>query len=491
MFLGLDLGTTNVKVLVVDLDGAIVAQSSAPVERWTTPGGGVEQDIDQIWDATCQAIRQTLAQAPGQTIQAIGVSSQGGAMQWIDARRQPIGRVISWLDARGQPFDRQIEKEWGESYLIEHTGCNLSTTSLGQILRLQQDSPESFNAAREIGFVGDMIVERLCGRRAHDATSLSLAMLYNPAIDNADPVLLARLNLREKRLPDLIRPTEPAGPLQASAARATGLPVGIPVSPAIHDQYAAALGAGAVAAGDVLIGSGTAWVLLAVTARLTPPVAPRTFVCRHPVDGLFGQMFSMGNAGNAVESALKAAGTRDLDAASFDALLASASPGADGLRFQLSRNVAPSKNSRHAEMTQTAVGTFAGSDPFGSPARMLRAVVEGLAFELTWHLERFSQAGVPLQRLVISGPAASGRVLPQIIADVAHRPVTCVGQPAVSAFGAAVIAQALTNTKNDLSGLALSHVPACRAVAPDADAKTYQRVLQNYFESFAAANLQE
>ena len=57
MFLGLDLGTTNVKSLVVDPGGSIVAQGSAPVTRSTTPDGGVEQDIDQIWEATCRAIR--------------------------------------------------------------------------------------------------------------------------------------------------------------------------------------------------------------------------------------------------------------------------------------------------------------------------------------------------------------------------------------------------------------------------------------------------
>ena len=239
MFLGLDLGTTNVKVVVVDHDGSLVSQGTAPVDRTTTPDGGVEQDIDQIWDAACQAIREAVANVDAAKIQAVGISSQGGAMQLLDGDEKPIGRVISWLDERGRPFDRQIEAQWGESYLVEHTGSNLSTTSLGQLLRLQEQSPKVLEASAGIGYVGDLIVKKLCGRRGHDGTNLSLAMLYNPSLGQADPDLLRRLKIDGKRLPDLLRATETAGPLQADAAAATGLPEGIPVSPAIHDQYAA------------------------------------------------------------------------------------------------------------------------------------------------------------------------------------------------------------------------------------------------------------
>ena len=62
MFLGVDLGTTNVKALVVDSEGRVVAEGSAPVRRYYTPDGGVEQDVDEIWDATCTAMREAVAE---------------------------------------------------------------------------------------------------------------------------------------------------------------------------------------------------------------------------------------------------------------------------------------------------------------------------------------------------------------------------------------------------------------------------------------------
>ena len=145
MFLGLDLGTTNVKVLVVDRDGSIAAEGSAPVTRTTTPDGGVEQDINQIWNATCEAIRQAVRQMPGRNIQAVGVSSQGGAVQLLSAQNESVGPVISWLDTRGKPFDRQLEEEMGVEYadmesLLRESDC----VTLHTIL-----SPETYHLIGE------------------------------------------------------------------------------------------------------------------------------------------------------------------------------------------------------------------------------------------------------------------------------------------------------------------------------------------------------
>lgn len=482
MFLGLDLGTTNVKVLVVDRDGSIVAEGSAPVDRTTTPDGGVEQDINQIWDATCEAIRQAVRQTPGRNIQAVGVSSQGGAVQLLSERDEPVGPVISWLDTRGKPFDRQLEEQLGEAYLVAHTGCNLSTMTLGQILRLQQEPPELLDASEHFGFVGDVIVGRLCGRRAHDPTSLSIGMLYNPILGGADPELLDRLHLRDKRLPDLVPATEPAGHLRSSVAQETGLPEGIPVSPAIHDQYAASIGAGTVNEGEVLVGTGTAWVLLATTGRLAPPIAQRTFVCPHPVSGLFGQLLSMSNGGSAMQWALEITGQSGLGGEDLDERLESVSPGADGLRFwPLLMGSGPAAESF------SPGGHLSGITLAHSANHLLRAVVEGLACELTRHLGLLVQEELPVKRLVISGPAATSRVTPQIIADVANRPVTCLCQSAVSSFGAATIARALVETDTSLRDLATTLAPALRTISPSSDVDTHRVLFRDYIKPFAAS----
>jgi sugar (pentulose or hexulose) kinase len=289
MFLGLDLGTTNIKALVVDAHGRVVDDGSAAVDRVHTPDHGVEQNIEDIWDQTCAAVRQAVMQLhrgalDSSEIRAVGISSQGAALQLLDADGKPIGPVISWLDARGRPFDDRITGELGEDFLAEHIGRYRSTMAGGQILRLRQQVPDLLEMPNQIGFVGDVIVGRLCGRRAHDATSLSIAALLNPSLGRADPEWLRYLGIREEQLPELLPVTTPAGPLGAKPARQMGLPEGIPVSAAVHDQYAAAIGSGSVGEGDICLGTGTAWVLVANAGKLGRPITPETFVCPHPIE---------------------------------------------------------------------------------------------------------------------------------------------------------------------------------------------------------------
>nr|MBC8876089.1 hypothetical protein [Planctomycetota bacterium] len=294
--------------------------------------------------------------------------------------------------------------------------------------------------------------------------------------------LLDRLNIQDKRLPDLVPATEPAGYLPNNVARETGLPEGIPVSPAIHDQYAASIGAGTVNEGDVLVGTGTAWVLLATTGRLAPPIAQRTFVCPHPVDGLFGQLLSMSNGGSAMQWALETTGQSQLVGEELDDRLDSVSPGADGLHFwPLLMASGPAAESF------SPGGHLSGITLAHSANHLLRAVVEGLACELTRHLGWFTQEELPVERLVISGPAATSRVTPQIIADVANRPVTCLCQSAVSSFGAATIARSLVETDTNLRDLATALAPALRTISPSSHVDTYRDLLQDCVKPFTTS----
>ena len=110
MLLGLDLGTTNVKAIVTQLDGSVVASGSAPIGITHFPDGRVEQDIDDIWSAVLAAISQANRSCDCSKVRAIGVSSQGAAMQIQTPDGRPIGPVISWLDSRGRPHDRGLPR---------------------------------------------------------------------------------------------------------------------------------------------------------------------------------------------------------------------------------------------------------------------------------------------------------------------------------------------------------------------------------------------
>jgi xylulokinase len=479
MYLGIDLGTTNVKAVVVARDGRVMSFGTSPVERFLVPHGGVEQDIDQIWQSTQTAIRSALCGVDSSQILAIGISSQGGAIQILDRDEKPRGRVISWLDSRGQAFDAALTAELGADFFARRIGHAASGGAIGQLLRLRSESPAWLQRPNRIGFVGDIIVGRLCGRRAHDPTLLGIAMLYNPWLGRSDPDVLARLEMAEEQLPPLTPATTAAGPLDADAARSLGLPPGIPVSPAVHDQYTASLGAASVDVGDVNFGAGTAWVLLANAGALSPPAVPDAFVCRHPVDGLYGQLLSMTNGGSAIHWAVNMAGNQCAASNGIDDMLDTIAPGAEGLHFWPFLSGGPRVNG-----VARMKGRLSGITLAHGPAHLLRAVVEGLACELLRHIRLLADAGIAVHRLTMCGSAASGRNTPQIIADVTQLPVSCVETSDVSALGAAMLARSLVDPGSKLDAIARQWSPSRRTLAPGNNVHLYQPLLEEYFSLF-------
>jgi xylulokinase len=474
MYLGVDLGTTNVKAVVVGEEGHVAATGSAPLERFCVGDGGVEQDIEQIWDAACAAIGQAIGQATGTgggAIRAVGVSSQGGAIQMLDGQDRPVGRIISWLDGRGRPYDLELTRELGGSFLAEHVGHGASGVAIGQVLRLRHVSPELLRRPNRLGFVGDVIVGRLCGRRAHDPTSLSIGMLYNPWLGRADPEVLARLGLEESQLPELLPATSAAGGLRGQLAGRLGLPPGIPVSPAVHDQYAAALGAGVVAPGQVNCGIGTAWVLLAITDQPLRPIVAEAFVCRHVLPGLYGQMLSLGNGGSAIDWVMNLLGRAPAALAQIDDLIGRAPPGSAGLRcWPLlaggAEIVGPLRGG----------GRIAGITLAHQPCHLVRAVVEGLACELARRIGWLDAAGFAVRRISLCGAGAASRATPEIIAGVTGLPVACSRVSDVSAFGAAMIARSLADGGADLAGTARQWSATGRVVDAGAEAAVYREL---------------
>lgn len=483
MLLGIDLGTTNIKAVLVQRSGVILARATAPVAIQHLAEGAVEQDIEEIWAATRAAIKQVGAAEDLSRAQAVGVSSQGGALQLLDGAERPLGRVISWLDGRGRRYDRALVQAKGAPWFTQRIGHGASGIALGQLERLRTQSPELLRPPNQIGFVGDVIVSRLCGRRAHDASSLSIAALLNPRLRAADPEVLEMVGLDERQLPDLLPPWEPAGRLLPEVAEDTGLPKGIPVSAAAHDQYASSLGVGATHSGDTMVGAGTAWVLLAAEDVLRDPVVGGAFVCPHLVAGLYGQMLSLANGGSSFSWVREVVGLREADECEIDRMLAAAPTGCEGLRFWPFL-VSGTASGLDAEIS----GRLLGLRLSHTRDHLLRAVVEGLAFELARHLALLTAVQVPVRRLVLCGGAARSEVTPRIIADVTGLPVARSAEPDTSALGAAMIARSLAEGSDDLARLSDEMAPQAKVFEPGADRARYRPLLDGYLSALPYAD---
>jgi len=478
MLLGLDLGTTNIKALVTDLSGRILARGASPIRLLHRGSDGVEQDIEEIWTATLLAVRQALQAVEPAAIQAIGVSSQGGALQLTDGHHRPVGRVVSWLDQRGRGFNAALTAELGEEWFIQRIGRMRAGLAIGQLLRLRQECPSQVTAPNRIGFVGDLIVQRLCGQAGHDGTSCGLTALYDPARRRYAPDVLQRLGVTPEQLPPLFSSRSAVGTLVPAVARETGLRAGIPVSAAIHDQYAAALATGAVRTGTAMVGTGTAWVLLAVTKSLSRPVSDRAFSCHHVADNLWGQIVSLVNGGSALAWALKLTGHENASPSEVDRMLESVPPGSDGL--QCWPFFAPGGTTG---LAGNMAGRLSGLQLAHGPGHVIRAVLEGLACELARHIGFLRAAGMPVERLVLGGAGAASRVTPQILAAMTGLPLACAGPEGGSPLGAAILARGLLEPATPLTALAEQMAPVSQPVEPGPAASFYQQQFKQYLQS--------
>ena len=475
MYLGLDLGTTNIKALLLDAEGRTHGSRRQAVSLHKGGGHHVEQDLEEIWQATLTVLRRLGEETNLHQVRAVGVSSQGGALQALDSTGRPVGPVYSWLDQRAAAVRNVATEAQGEDWFALRTGVNRCPFCVGLVRYLRD---QGHCAPWKIGFVGDQIVGRLCGRPAHEATSLAIAGLCRPDTGRSDGELLAWLDLSEAELPPLLKARDVAGGILDDVAGATGLPVGIPVAPAMHDQYAAAIGAGVLHSGEVMVGTGTAWVLLAMEDA-DRAKAGIGLLAPAPVPGLRGRILSLVNGGSALTWLLDLMGVEDRSSAALDALIGEAPPGCDGMLFL--PHLAP-----HAPLglSTGGRGQWLHLRLDHGRGHAVRAVVEGLAFELRRYLELLGEQGSG--QLVLCGGAAASERTVHILADVGGRPVQAMPQAAMSARGAAVVARALIEPDTPLAELAFAMLPEAHTVAPDALTQTYAERYAAYCRAAAA-----
>ncbi|MDO4586605.1 MAG: FGGY-family carbohydrate kinase [Planctomycetia bacterium] len=475
--LAVDLGTSNVKAIITDYNGQFISEFSTPVQLFCEENNKVEQDIDEIFSAALKSMKNAVAMTDGSKIGAIGFSSQGGAMQILDSKGNPEGQVISWLDLRGAPFDAEILQQYGKSWFRKRTGRAQGGLAIGQILRLQKENPAfGCSDGHQIGFVGDIVVGRLCGCPAQDGTSASLTSLYNPFTKTYDEDILSILKMPASSFPHLLDAQAIAGGLLKECAREIGVPSGIPVSVAIHDQYAATLGTATVHSGDVLFGAGTAWVLLAVSDIPARTVTDSAFFCSHIVPDLYGQLLSLTNGGSSFAWATKLLGLNTKSQEELDSLILEIQPGSEGLSFW------PLLAPYDAYGLKPGTRGQLNSLQFYHDARhVMRAVVEGLACELARYLQFLLNSGIEIDRLIMCGKAGSSLITPQILADITGLKVDCMDKTAGSTLGAAVLAKSLIEPETSIASISEQFVPPSREISPGENYEKYQQIRQNYF----------
>lgn len=404
--MGIDVGTTGTKVLLIDPQGAIVARANHEYPLDTPRPLWAEQDPAHWWEATCAGIREVLAQ-PGvsaDAVAALGLSGQMHGSVFLDARSRVLRPAILWCDQRTAQECAWITERAGEKVVVEETRNPVLTGfTAPKIAWLRRHEPGVYSRVRQILLPKDYVRFLLTGEYATEVSDASGTSLLNIAERRWSARMLAALELSEGMLPRVYESPEVSGCISAQAAAETGLREGTPVVGGGGDQAAGGVGNGIVEPGLVSVTTGTSGVVFASTDEPTTDPQLRTHTFCHAVPGKWHVMGVVLSAGGALrwyrdtlaQAEKDIAAQRGVDPYEVIAEQAAQAPvGCEGLVF-----LPYLTGERTPYPDPYARGVFFGLSLRHTKAHLARAVMEGVSFALRDSLEILREMRVDIRQV--------------------------------------------------------------------------------------------
>jgi len=488
VYLGLDVGTSGVKAILVAASGNVIAAATTPLTLSTPRPGWAEQHPDDWWSATVQSIRGVLAQRPELHVAAIGISGQMHSSVFLDRAGSVVRPALLWCDGRTTDECAEITRRAGGEERLRDWVRNpaLEGFTLPKVLWLRAHEPEVFARVATILLAKDFIRYRLTGTLACEPSDASGTLMFDPARVQWSDEILAAVDVPRALLPDVGGSSEVLGRTTAEAAATTGLRGGTPVVGGGADNACGAAGVGVVTPGEAVASWGTSGTVLAPTAQPLVDPALRAHTFCHVVPDTWYIMGVVLSAGGAFawyrdQFARELAGISTADA-TLDAEAASVPPGADGVTFlpYLQGERTPHRNA-------SARAAFLGLSLAHSRAHLTRAVLEGIAFALRDSLSILHELGLAPRHLLLTGGGAKSPFIRRLQADVYGVPVSTVNREEGPAYGAALLAAVGAGAFPDVASAARATLTRGGAEQPDSRAHgDYQIAYDRFRESYRA-----
>lgn len=497
--LGIDVGTTNAKVALVDDTGRLIAAAARPIQT-ARDGDIAEQDPAQLWSAVVEAVHEVVHAAPAAAadIAHIGVDSQYSSTVPVDAAGNAVGPLVMYLDRRGTDHCLAIFGHEPDAFMtfIEHHGIPPvgGGASLSHMLHFQIDRPEIHARTHAYLEPMDFVIAQLTGViGANQCTQFTALLCDNRTLGATvyDPELVRMSGVDPATLPPLRSLTDPIGLLRPEVAAQLGIPVSAIVHAPINDSHAGAIATGARRPDRVGLMIGTTSVLLDTTDRHGTDLDHEVLSMPSPFPGEYIVWAENGLGGKVVEHVLEhiVHATDELgdhsapdQFAQLDPLLAAVPPGSNNVLFLpwLAGSLSPIADPNMR-------GGFLNLSLDTERRHLVRAVVEGIGYNLAWLLpvvEAFS--GHTDQEIVFGGGAARSGQWVQTLADIFDRPVSAVHDPhQVIARATALLAlnRGGVLTTEDLDAM----VNVAQRFEPRAaNRATYDTLLTQYIAAFDA-----
>ena len=409
--LGVDVGTSSTKGVLVALDGTILRSTVREHTVQRPAPGHVEMDARIWWDEFV-AIAQELTAPADVEVTAVGVSGMGPCVVLTDEAGTPVRPAILYgVDTRAERQITHLTNVLGREDIVAHCGAGLTSQAAGpKITWVVQNEPEVYARTRRVFMPSSYLAFRLTGEYVLDHISASQTNpMYSLRTQDWHPRWAEHV-APGLELPSLRWAGEAAGPLSPDVTRLIpGLRAGIPVIAGTIDAWAEAVSAGTTEPGQMMLMYGTTTFLVAGIAE---PMASRTL---WPTSGARPGVYTL--SGGMAASGAITGWLRDLTGETdFSALVteaAASEPGANGLVM-----LPYFAGERSPIADPSARGVIAGLTLSHTRGDLYRAALEAAAYGVRHHLETLEAAGLPVTRVVAVGGGAQTDLWPQIVSDV-------------------------------------------------------------------------
>jgi xylulokinase len=447
-----DVGTSGVKAVLADLGGRVVASRYQPYGLRCLDHGWVEQDVGEIYGrlgAACRSLLDRQGVAPGH-VEAVSVTAQMFNVVPVGAAGEPLTPMLSWLDTRAAPQAAALARRMGPDEQFRRLGATITAKDiLPRILWLKEQQPEVYARTSKLLDCKEAVVALLTGELVTDHAGASAYRLAELDAGAWDAGACEAVGVSPALLPDVAAATDLAGRVTDAAAAETGLLAGTPVVVGAGDVPASQVGAGAIGHGDAHVSLGTAVYFGITLDRPAADPGRQLGVLGHMDPKRYILWLEIATGGGALAWLLRLLGQAGPapDYAEVDRLVAERLDDDGSLLFApwLSGERVPVFDDR-------ARAAFVGLDLSHDRGHLLRALMEGVAYQMRWALEYAAAFGEPIGSLRAVGGGGIGASWTQVIADVLDRPLLCVRDPQdAAARGAAACALVGIGVEPDLA----------------------------------------
>ena len=477
--IGIDVGTSSVKALLVSSNGEVLKVSSPEYPFQTPKALWAETDPEVWWTATQQAIHNLLEGVDPKSIKVVGLTGQMHGLVLLDAEGQVLRPCIMWNDQRSHAECEEISNLVGPSKVLEITGNPvLAGFTAPKIRWVEKNEPEIFSQISKVLLPKDFIRYKLSGEFFSDVSDASGTSMLDVGKRKWSDEILDSLGWNKDWLPEVTESTVLSSSISSLGSDATGLLEGTPIAAGGGDCAAQAVGSAIVREGKVSVTLGTSGVVFAQSDEYRVEPDGKLHAFCHAVPGkwhLMGVMLSAAGSFQWYKNTFGDFESKIEEKEGIDAYeqltkgAESVTPGSNGLFFlpYLSGERTPYPDP-HAK------GCFIGLSLIHKKEHLSRSVLEGVSFGLNDSLQLMKSLGINPSEVQLSGGGTKSGLWKQMLADVFALPCTMVNAREGAAYGAALLAAVGSGDFASVEDGSEAWIRTTEKITPSVEANAYR-----------------